>query len=202
MQNHNDDTIKTSDTSLKKYTSHFIWKGSCERELETEQNCNILIPTLMAISIVSFSFSRAAQPEAWGPRSLLDAGFLYRIFSPTGLVSKTNWLPVSTEIYNSSIAHSISPHNWPSGCVTSAVLGMAWVRVGMEITVTQFTCHSLPVHQSMTAPLDFHPVPYCQPDSPTPMEYALPPSLQWYVWPGRRSIYNKTVDSNFLSNIE
>ena len=26
--------------------------------------CNILTPTLMAISVVSFSFSRAAQPEA------------------------------------------------------------------------------------------------------------------------------------------
>ena len=26
MQNHNDDTIKMSDT--EKYTSHFIWKGS------------------------------------------------------------------------------------------------------------------------------------------------------------------------------
>ena len=38
----------------------------CERKLETEQNCNILTPTLMAIS-VSLPFSRAAQPEAWGP---------------------------------------------------------------------------------------------------------------------------------------
>ena len=51
-------------------------KFYCERELETEQNCNILTPTRMAISVVSFSFSRAAQPEARGPSSLLDAGFL------------------------------------------------------------------------------------------------------------------------------
>ena len=54
----------------------------CERELETEQNCNILTLTLMAISVVSFSFSRLAQPEAQ-----LSAVFLYRILSLTHLIS-------------------------------------------------------------------------------------------------------------------
>ena len=41
-----------------------------------------------------------------------------------------------------------------------------------EITVMQFTGHSLPVHQFVTVPWDFNPVSYCQPSSPTPMEYA------------------------------
>ena len=59
----------------------------CERVLETEQNCNILIPTLMAISVMSLLFSKVGQSEARGP-TLLGAGFLYRILSPTGLVSK------------------------------------------------------------------------------------------------------------------
>ena len=50
MQNHND-AIKTSGhSSLEKYTSHFIERVVCERELETEQNCNILTPTLLAIT--------------------------------------------------------------------------------------------------------------------------------------------------------
>ena len=92
---------------LKKYTSHFIWKSCvCERELETEQNCNILTPTLMAISVVSFSFSRPAQPEAWGPLCWILA---FSIASCHPWVSKlqTNWLPVFTELYNCSIAHSI-----------------------------------------------------------------------------------------------
>ena len=40
----------------------------------------------MAIS-VSFLFSWAAQLAAWGPASL-NAGFLYRVLAPTGLVSK------------------------------------------------------------------------------------------------------------------
>ena len=38
------------DSLLEKYTSHFIDRFVCERELETEQNCNILIPTLLAIT--------------------------------------------------------------------------------------------------------------------------------------------------------
>ena len=53
-----------------------------------------------------------------------------------------------------------------------------------EITVMQFTGHCLPVHQSMTVPRDFNPVPYCQPSSPTPTEYATSASLEWHVWPG------------------
>ena len=81
----------------------------------------------MAVSVVSFSFSRATQPEAQGPSSLLDDGFLYCILSPTGLqnsiwvskapsagcgfpcrissltpLSPTVWFPVLTELYNSS----------------------------------------------------------------------------------------------------
>ena len=36
-----------------------------------------------------------------------------------------------------------------------------------EITVMQFTGHSLPVHQSMSVPWDFYLVPYCQPSLPT-----------------------------------
>ena len=66
-----------------------------------------------------------------------------------------------------------------------------------EITVMQFTCHSLPVHQSVAVPWDFNPVPYCQPIVPTPKKYALPLSLEWHVWRGRRSIYNINL-YNFL----
>ena len=36
-----------------------------------------------------------------------------------------------------------------------------------EITVMQFTGHSLPVHQSMSVRQDFNPVPYCQLSPPT-----------------------------------
>ena len=134
MQNQNNNTIKTTTQFLEKYTSHFNWKGCVWKEVGDRTKLqHIDPPTLMAISVVSFPFSRTAQPEAWEP-TLLGAGFLCRILSPTGLVSKlsdlqTHWLPVFTELYNSSIAPSISPHNWQSECVTYAVFRMACLVV-------------------------------------------------------------------------
>ena len=50
MQKHNDAMKTSGHSSLEKYTSHFIERVVCERELEAEQNCNILTPTLMAIT--------------------------------------------------------------------------------------------------------------------------------------------------------
>ena len=52
VRKHNDDTIMTSGhSSLEKYTSHFIESVVCERELETEQNCNIYTPTFLARTV-------------------------------------------------------------------------------------------------------------------------------------------------------
>ena len=101
MQYHNDTIIKTQeDFFIKMYTSLFIVtfeksysRFASERELVTEHNYNILTPTLMAVSVVSFSFSRAAQPEAQGPSSLLNDGFLYCILSATSLDSNSSGAP-------------------------------------------------------------------------------------------------------------
>ena len=100
----------------------------------------------MAISVVSFSFSRAAQPEARGP-TLLGTGFLYRILSPTGLVSKLV----------SKLTDSLST---PSYIIVQSPTQYLWNgmfdRHQAEITVMQFTGHSLPVHQSMTVHWNFN----------------------------------------------
>ena len=79
--------------SLEKYTSIYLEEFQrvtqrfyCERELETEQNCNILTPHSYGHNCVSFPFSLAAQPGAWGP-TLLGAGFHYRILTPTDWTS-------------------------------------------------------------------------------------------------------------------
>ena len=96
----------------------------------------------MAVSVVSFSFSRVAQPEAQRPSSLLSDGFLYCILSATSLdpnsirsprapstwcgfpyyissLTPTVWLLVLTELYNSSTppqspTQSLEWHVWSS----------------------------------------------------------------------------------------
>ena len=107
----NNDAIKTNGhSSLEKYTFHFIERVVCERELETEQNCNILTPTLMAITaflscspgLLNWGPGGPASAGTWfsfqhllfnsncsigGPEGppLLGAGYLYSILSPTNL---------------------------------------------------------------------------------------------------------------------
>ena len=85
--------IKTSEVFFKKNIPLTLFiTFACERELETEQNWNILTPTLMAISVVSFSFSWYSN----GGPGAHSAGFLYCILSPSGLVPKLHrgsWEP-------------------------------------------------------------------------------------------------------------
>ena len=104
-----------------------------------------------------------------------------------------------TELNNSST--TTQSHNWPMEYATSVVFGMAcFDHHRAEITVMQFTGHLLPVHQFVTVPWDFNPVPYCQPSSPMQSlpitgqrNMQLPPSLEWHVWLRRRSIYNTYI---------
>ena len=60
----------------------------CERELETEQNCNILTPTQLAITAFLSRSPGLLNQGPGGPASL-GAGFLYRILPPTRLIP--NW---------------------------------------------------------------------------------------------------------------
>ena len=108
---HNDETIKTSDTVLWKYTSHFIWKGCMWEGVGDRTELQHIDPHSTGHNCVSFPFSWAAQPEAWGPASL-GAGFLYRILSPTGLVSKlTDFLSSPSYIIVERLPPSCGRHN-------------------------------------------------------------------------------------------
>ena len=73
MQNHNDDTIKTSrHSSLEKYTSHFIWRGSkgwlkvllWEGWVGDRTKLQYIDPHSYGHNSVSLPFSWAAQPVA------------------------------------------------------------------------------------------------------------------------------------------
>ena len=89
MQKHNDAMNTSGHRSLEKYTSHFIERVVCERELETEQNCNILTPTLMAITAF---LSRSPGLLNRGPGGIASLGHGPHsgIFSPTHLLSNCN----------------------------------------------------------------------------------------------------------------
>ena len=100
--------IRQAKTSLKIYLSLYckvcVWEGS-RRLIKA---CNILTPTLMAISVVSFLFSSADQPETRGLSFLLSAGFLYHILSPTGLQTKLGVLRAPSAEWWLSLPHLVS----------------------------------------------------------------------------------------------
>ena len=126
---------------------------------------------------VSFSFSRVAQPEARGPSSLLGAvfstaSFLQLFWSPKLLWSPNSLNFLCTELYNSSTPTQSLPITGHRNMHFRRLWNGMFDRHRAEIIVMQFTGHSLPVHQFVTVPWDFNPVPFCQPSSPTPMEYA------------------------------
>ena len=180
---------------LEKYTSHFIWKGCVWEGVGDRTELQHIDPHSYGHQRCVFLILQGCSTG--GPGTLFAGCWLslpHLVTNGSGL--QTNWLPIFTELYNSSIAHSISPPDWPSECVTSTVFGMACLIIIKWKYVMQFTGHSFPVYQSVSVPWDFNPVPYCQPDSPMPMEYSLPPSLEWHVWRGRRSIYYTGSDGN------
>ena len=128
--------MKTSEHSLlEKYNSHFIERVVCERKLETEQNCNILTPTLMA----TIALLTRAQPGAWGPcHSGTWSSFQFLLsncncsvgcwFSLTDLIS--NWLELHVHrVILLFYVHSVSSHKWPMEYTTSTVFGIAFLII-------------------------------------------------------------------------
>ena len=82
------------------------------------KDCNILTPTLIAVSVVSFSFNRAAQPEAQGLSFLLSASFLCHILSATSLHPNSIGGPEgSFGLVWLSLPHLVSYSNCLTSCL-------------------------------------------------------------------------------------
>ena len=114
----------------------------------------------MAISVVSFSFSRAAQPEAQGPSTLLNDGFLYCILSPTGLQNSIGgpegpfgrmWLYLPHLVYNSvrslTVWHLVLTELYYSSMPTqSTTQSLEW---HVWLSSSGNNCHA--VHRSLSS---------------------------------------------------
>ena len=164
-----------------------VWEGTGDRtELQH------IDPHSIGHYRVSFLFSYD-QLGAWGP-TLLGAGFLYRILSPTGLVFLSS---LSYMIVQSPTQYlAITGHR-----DVSLPLSLEW---HVWLSSSGNNCHA--VHRSLSSGASVYDCtarfkldPYCQADSPTLMEYALLPSLEWNVWRSQRSIYNTTTFTWFRS---
>ena len=145
----------------------FTVKGSWRPNI----NCNILTPLLWP-SVLCLARSPDAQPEAQGLSSLLDDGFLYCILSPTSRDPNSSGpqgppppgflyhiLSSNMSLLQLQLSWLLS---WLSYIIVQRPLSRLldlWNRMfdrhQAEITVMQFTGHSLPVHQSMSVPWEF-----------------------------------------------
>ena len=186
MQNHNGTMIKTSEDFFKKYTSHFICKVCvCEGVGDRTKTATYWPPLLWPSASISCS-PGLLNRRPGGP---LSAGCcsLYRILSSMGLVSKlTDFLSLLSYIIVQPPTQYLPMTGHRD---VSLLLSLEW---HVWLSSSGNNCHA--VHRSLSSGASvydctagFYLVPYCQPDSPTPMEYALPPYLEWHVWRGRRS---------------
>ena len=148
------------------YTSHFIERVVCERELETKQNCNILTPTLMAITAF---LSRSTGLLNRGPGGSASAGTCSHssIFSPIP-TAQSGVLRAPSVVCWFSLQHPIS--NWLTSC-----LHPGYMIVLRPLNSTR--------RQSRSPLISW----YLRPDAPVIYTGAF---LLLTAWPGRRLICN------------
>ena len=97
------------------------------------KNCNILTPTLMAVNVVSFSFSRCSTGSP-GP-TLLGDGFLYCILSASSLVPKLH--RSSRGPLRPGVAFPTTSRLSPSPTLTGTVLTSPLTELYNSSTSTQ-----------------------------------------------------------------
>ena len=174
MQYHNDTTIKTQEDFFKQnmYLSLYckVRKGYsrfyCERELETEQKLQYFDPHSYGHQRCVFLILLMLNRRPGGSLCWLSLLHLISNFSGPQLIRapRAPSIGLLYQIFpsNSSNLQLISLLSWPSyiivqrplNCLLDLWNGM-FDRHQAEITLMQFTGHSLPVHQSMSVPWEF-----------------------------------------------
>ena len=174
----------------------------------------------MAVSVVSFLFSRAAQPEALAP-TLLGDGFLYCILSATSLDPNsiggpkplwpgvafltTSYLltpsptltltSVLTELYNSSTptqspTRSLEWHVWSSSSGNNCHAVHRSLSSGASVYEGTMGIFFTSSHFISQFPPSRFPL-----ITAIRMCHYLPVHhSEWHFWPGRRPKYNKTKE--------
>ena len=182
--------MKTSDTVLRKIYHSLYLKGLCVRGSWRPNRTAIYWPPLLWPSALCLSCSLGLLNRR--PRGPLR----WMLAFSTASCNQRVWFPKLTDFLSSPsyiIVQSPTQYLPITGHQdVSLPLSSKW---HVWLSSSGNNCHA--VHKPLSSGASvydctavFYLVPYCQPDSPTPMEYALPPSLEWHVWRGRRSIYN------------
>ena len=167
-------------TSLKKYTSHFIWKVCMWEGVGDRTELQHIDPHSSALCLScspGLLNRRSGGPLCW-VRAFSTASCHQRVSKLTDFLSSPSYM----------LVQSPTQYLWN---------GM-FVRHQAEITVMQFTGHSLPVHQSMAVPWDF--TLYAISSHNCRLNVSLPSGASLWngmLGLGRRSIYN----SNTLNHI-
>ena len=169
--NHNDTRIKDERRLLsktmylslyckgsKRVTQGFTVRGSGR----PNRNCNILTPTLMAVSVVSFSFSRVAQPAAQRPTRLTFSTTSYQQLLWTSTQSEAPRAPTAWcgFLYHILSATSLDPNSirgskGPFGLVWLSLLHLNSNSNCLTSVLTELYNSSTPT-QSPTQSLEWH----------------------------------------------
>ena len=146
----------------------------CERELETKHNWNILTPNLWpsrCVFLVLLMLNRS--PGVHSDGCWLSLLHFISIFSGPQFI-RASWGPLQPGVafLTTSLSNSVrSSTQMARQTQLSYIIvrrpfdlwNRTFNRHQAEITVMQFTGHSLPVHHSVVAQWDLHHVPYYQP---------------------------------------
>ena len=108
MQNHNDDTIKTSDTVLRKIYLSLYLKELCVRGSWDRTELQHIDPHSIGHNHVSSRSPGLLNRGPGGPASL-GAGFLYCILSPTRLIPNSSDL--QTDWISCALSYIIVQHH-------------------------------------------------------------------------------------------